>query len=137
MDELYIHHDERDSRSESWVVNTAGVWVTVRAGDKQPSNSLRRLTFQRHGDPSWVMKDTYAVYRSRMRRKGRLTHTSTSRVSLHKPTFYGATVLLTCALLAICAGLNFPVSQGLLSDFPSLYSSAFDWSFVYVLHVCL
>ncbi|RPD78039.1 hypothetical protein L226DRAFT_569003 [Lentinus tigrinus ALCF2SS1-7] len=68
VDELYIHRDERNSRSKCWVVNTEGCWVAVLAGDKQPSNPLRRLSFQRNGDPSWVTRKTYSVYRSRWRR---------------------------------------------------------------------
>ena len=70
VDELYIHHDERTSRSKIWVLNRSSEWVIVRQGDKQPSNPERRLCFQRNGDPSWVTKETWSVYRSRQR-KGR------------------------------------------------------------------
>ncbi|RPD56990.1 hypothetical protein L227DRAFT_565726 [Lentinus tigrinus ALCF2SS1-6] len=68
VDELYIHRDERNSRSKCWVVNAEGCWVAVHVGDMQPSSPLRRLIFQRNGDPSWVTRKTYNVYRSRWRR---------------------------------------------------------------------
>ncbi|RPD71722.1 hypothetical protein L226DRAFT_573671 [Lentinus tigrinus ALCF2SS1-7] len=49
VDELYIHRDERNSRSKCWVVNAEGCWVAVHVGDMQPSSPLRRLIFQPDG----------------------------------------------------------------------------------------
>ncbi|KAH9893363.1 hypothetical protein C8Q73DRAFT_791223 [Cubamyces lactineus] len=67
VDAIFIHHDQRTARSKLWVLNTSHVWVSVRAGDKQPSDPSRRLNIQRNGDPSWVTKETWSVYRSRRR----------------------------------------------------------------------
>ncbi|KAH9856327.1 hypothetical protein C2E23DRAFT_811054 [Lenzites betulinus] len=69
VDTIYIHVDERTGRSKSWVLNSSSIWVSVRAGDKQPSDSERRLNIQRNGDPSWVTKETWTVYRSRRKQR--------------------------------------------------------------------
>lgn len=69
VDQIYVHYDERTSQSRYWVVNNAGCWVSVRQGDRQPSNAARRLNIRHNGDPSWITIASYAVHRSRSRRK--------------------------------------------------------------------
>ena len=65
IDELYIHHDTHSGRDKLWVMSHDRTWVVVNAGDKLPSDPSRRLSIQRNGDPSWVLKETYSVYRTR------------------------------------------------------------------------
>lgn len=79
VDELYVHLDERTSRSKYWVVNQAGLWVPVHVGDRQPSDPERRLSISRTGDPSWVTKETSKVYRSRHRKDPRGPYASLVR----------------------------------------------------------
>ncbi len=69
VDEIYIHHDQRTSRVAMWVVDRDGGWITARSGMKQPSDPARRMSIQRNGDPSWVTKETWSVYRSRRKQR--------------------------------------------------------------------
>ncbi|OJT11242.1 hypothetical protein TRAPUB_12242 [Trametes pubescens] len=72
VDDLYLHRDVGTSRSKMWVLNSASIWVAVRAGDAQPSDPSRRLSISKSGDPSWVTRASYSVYRSRTKRARRL-----------------------------------------------------------------
>lgn len=67
VDEIFIHHD-RTSRAKMWVVNSHAVWVSVRAGDRQPSNDDRRLLLWKSSEPSWVKKSSYSVTVSRVKK---------------------------------------------------------------------
>ncbi|RPD57159.1 hypothetical protein L227DRAFT_614024 [Lentinus tigrinus ALCF2SS1-6] len=67
-DDIYIHHDDRASRPRMWVLNRDKAWVSVRAGDCPPSDSSRRLSVLKTGEPSWVTRGSYSVYRSRKKR---------------------------------------------------------------------
>lgn len=71
-DDIYIHRDVGTSRVKIWVLNRARMWVSARAGDPQPSDSSRRLSVSKSGDPSWITKASYGVYRSRVKRARRL-----------------------------------------------------------------
>ena len=101
VDEIYIHHDERSSRSDCWVVDTAGCWVAARSGDRQPSNPLRRLSFQRNGDPSWVTRKTYRIYHNRGRKGDAILSNSMVRT----PLIVYTTSLLMRTLLATWLGM--------------------------------
>lgn len=67
IDDLYIHRDEGSGHSQIWVFDVSGSWITVRPGDRQPSNPRRRLHIQESGDPSWVTNETWNVYKSKFR----------------------------------------------------------------------
>ncbi|KAI0689978.1 hypothetical protein C8T65DRAFT_102722 [Cerioporus squamosus] len=69
VDDIFIHVDERTSRAKLWVFTNNSVWIRIRPGDKRPSDPSRRLNIQRNGDPSWVTKETWSVYRSRRKRR--------------------------------------------------------------------
>ena len=72
VDVIYIHYDDSTSRSKMWVMNHSGVWVSVRSGDRQPSDPERRLSISKNGDPSWITKASWSVYRSRLKRARRV-----------------------------------------------------------------
>ena len=63
VDSLFIHHDQT-LRYKMWVLNREREWVPARIGDRQPSNPDRRLWVRKAGEPGWVTKETYSVYRS-------------------------------------------------------------------------
>ncbi|RPD67243.1 hypothetical protein L226DRAFT_565981 [Lentinus tigrinus ALCF2SS1-7] len=67
-DNIYIHRDNRTSRSRMWVLNRDKAWVNVRAGDHPPSDPTRRLNVLQTGEPSWVTRGSYSAYRSRKKR---------------------------------------------------------------------
>ncbi|PIL32245.1 hypothetical protein GSI_05490 [Ganoderma sinense ZZ0214-1] len=72
VDTVYIHYDDCTSRSKMWVMNHSSVWVSVRSGDRQPSDPERRLSISKNGDPSWITKASWSVYRSRLKRARRI-----------------------------------------------------------------
>ncbi|PIL34332.1 hypothetical protein GSI_03107 [Ganoderma sinense ZZ0214-1] len=83
-DDIFIHINNQNSRYRTWVMNMVGQWVSVRAGDQQPSDPTRRLSLGKHNkEPSWVKKSSWSVYRSRRKKQRRdpqdgqsLTYTS-------------------------------------------------------------
>ena len=67
VDDLYIHSMSA-SVSQMWVVDADRNWIPARRGDRQPSDRDRRLSLCRDGDPSWIKKASYSVYRSRRKK---------------------------------------------------------------------
>lgn len=76
VDDIYMHHDTSKARYKVWVANTQRVWVPSRPGDVQPSNKSKRLSVSKFGDPSWVTKASWTVYRSRNKKALRLSGNS-------------------------------------------------------------
>ena len=72
VDTIYIHYDDRTSRSKMWVLNRSHTWVSVRSGDRQPSDTEQRLSISKNGDPSWITKASWSVYRSRLKKAQRV-----------------------------------------------------------------
>ena len=70
IDDIFIHHDQA-LRYKMWVYDTRLVWVALRTGDAQPSDPDRRLWIKKDGEPSWITKGSFSVYRS-MLKKARL-----------------------------------------------------------------
>ncbi|KAJ8455301.1 hypothetical protein ONZ51_g12524 [Trametes cubensis] len=83
VDHIYMHHDTTTSRVKMWVTNHERLWVTVRPGDKQPSDTSQRLSLTKSGEPSWVTKASWIVYRSRSKRARRLDQPPAPNTNSH------------------------------------------------------
>ncbi|KAI0745982.1 hypothetical protein C8Q76DRAFT_790290 [Earliella scabrosa] len=63
VDDIFMHHDQTLQYS-MWVVNRERRWVPARSGSRQPSNPEWRLWMRETGEPAWITKKTYSIYRS-------------------------------------------------------------------------
>ncbi|KAI0735725.1 hypothetical protein C8Q76DRAFT_690284 [Earliella scabrosa] len=67
INDIFIHHNQT-LRYKMWVYDTRLVWVPLRTGDTQPSDPDRKLWIKKDGEPSWIRKGSYSVYRSLLKK---------------------------------------------------------------------
>ncbi|KAI0740919.1 hypothetical protein C8Q76DRAFT_791299 [Earliella scabrosa] len=67
IDDIFIHHNQA-LRYKMWVCDERLVWVALRTGDTQPSDPDRKLWIKKDGEPSWITKGSYSVYRSLLKK---------------------------------------------------------------------